>query len=299
MNIRTQTIRTISIAFEQKFPAQDIFQLRKYCSTAAVFENGSLDEKQAMLLDQTLMPGLSSPYMQSIKSLISPHDATNPVLLTYLSSFGGLEISIRKNNTEWKQIADISKLNEFEKMDCIIFTDLQTTVNEIMMEKIEWCNKIFHHTRYLLIKTKSEQLLIYSFKTNVQKEIEIEKCYSQQINGICLFKWVSSGKQEFLFLSDKAGNISTYNVKIREGKIEELILMEDVPAKLKLPAGFMTFIMTDMHILIVCCKSHSLEAFCFDKAGKFLSSAVQYVGLNVTGLICQFHINYKLNFFDF
>ena len=263
------------------------------CNPLTIFEKGTLDEKQALMLDQTLMPGLSSPYIQSIKALVSTHDTNNPVLLAYLSSFGGLEISTRKNSNEWKQIADISKLNANKRKICNVFTDLQTTVNDIMIESIEWCNKIFHHTRYLLIKTKSEKLLIYAFKTNELREIEIKQCYSQQIEGIRLVKWVSTSKQEFLFLTDEVGNISIYNVNMKEDDIEELNLLEEVSARLKLPTSFITFTVTDKHILIVCSKSHSLEAFCFDKVGKFMSSTVQYVGLNVTGLLCQFLLPYQ------
>lgn len=253
-----------------------------------IFDKGSLDEKQALMLDQTLLPNISTPYIQSMKSLISPHDAKHPVLLAYLSSFGALEISIRKSSTEWKQIADISKLSVIEKENCTAFEDLQKTVNEILIDTIEWCYKIFHNTRYLLVTTKSGQLLIYAFETNEQQEINIRLSYSQQIVGLQLLKWVTSGKQEYLFTTDVAGNLNRYKIEMEGNDVKELNLVEEVPMKLKLPTSSMTATLTDKHILIVCCKSHSLEAFCFNKFGRLLSNVVQYIGLKVTGLFCTF-----------
>lgn len=260
----------------------------------AVFDSANHLQKGELMMDQVLLPHCSVPHITSYRAGFSPHDSSNPILMTYISSFGAL-ILYRKVNDEWEEVGNISEVRctssnlNFNKVNK--FDKLKKSVRNLVFQEFDWCPVIFgNEFRLLVTKLKSEEICIYAIKFNdsmkkVHAEVKFKKENIEHLKNCCL-KWLFIDNRHYLVISDENGAILVYKIGINcEGCIESFEKISFVEGISKIPANNLTFeILEDEGFLVIATKTHSVEAFFYDCQGRYLSSVLKYIGLCITGV---------------
>lgn len=256
-----------------------------------VFNNADWNQKNLLMFNGNLLPSCTAKNTHYLKALQTFRISSENAMMAALTSSGIIELYryYFGSHQLFKLPIDLTELRQKHKVqlgDKKYITDYKTLVkayDDVAFNNFEWCPVNFDDFKLLATTTKADELVIY----RIQDEIALQE-YSAVIKdlGKNELKWTFSDESGHnLFIGTEEGNLNQFQINLlSDGKVQSVIELEDSNGQLDIPITHMLVHYHQDSILLLCCKTHTLEIFQINKDEKPICVISKYIGLSITGL---------------
>lgn len=252
-----------------------------------IFDSADWNEKNLLMLSPNLLPSCLVKFNHYIKSQFAIIEPNQLGILAGLTTSGIIEIYhyFMTSHQLIKLPIDLTELRKksvIKDNKCITnYKHLVETYNAISFKNIEWCPLNFDGFTLLAVATSSNDLIIY----RIQNEIALQE-YQLVINDVNCneMKWTFTEETGHnLFIATEDGNLRQFQITLLDdGKVKDVLEKNEIKGKEDVSISNIFVYYYQGIILLLCCKSHTLEIFQITNAGN--KSQSRYIGLNITGL---------------